>query len=219
MESFFTFTIDEPAFRLSIILAQFSQKMQGRIQGWKPTSKWLVVARAGSGEFPYEYVDSKYETWNEEVVIRLGEMTEPGTYYIYADTQDPDDGNVINWEYSVRVYTSSYIDLQRIDQPDGFLKSVLGSCVEQKCEFKPLVNNVKYYYGWVANTGYLVMHYHNQSPDMTLKIWTFLKDYDKDGVYPCDEIRDIPEGEELDLTPGMRLTYPIYWYLYKGCNA
>lgn len=89
--------------------------MQGWIQGWKPTSKRLIVARAHSGDFPYEYVDSKYESWNEEVVIRFGEMLEPGTYYIYADTQDPDDGNVIDWEYTVRVYTSSYIDLQRID--------------------------------------------------------------------------------------------------------
>ena len=38
-------------------------------------------------------------------------MLEPGTYYIYADTQDPDNGEVIDWEYTVRVYTSSYIDL------------------------------------------------------------------------------------------------------------
>jgi len=140
--------------------------MQGWISGWKPTSKRLVIAKAGSGDFAYEYIDSKYETWNEEVVIRLPEMIEPGTYYIYADVQDPDDGNVIDWEYTVRVYTSSYIELQKIDQPEGFMKSVLGSCIEKTCQFKSIADNlknVKYYYGWAANTGYLVMHYHNQS--------------------------------------------------------
>ena len=203
IESFYTFTIEEPAFRLSVVLAQWSAKMQGRIQGWKPTSKRIIVAKQGSGDFPYEYVESKYETWNEEVVIRFGEYLEPGTYYIYADIEEPEGGFLDN-EYTVRVYTSQYIDLQKIDQPDGFVKSVMGSCVEKTCQFKPLASNlnVKYYYGWAANTGYLVMHYHNQSDETTLHLTTFLKDYDKDGVWPCDELRDIPEGETVDLVPG-----------------
>lgn len=52
--------------------------MQGWIPGWKPTSKWLIIARAGSDQAPYEYIESWYETWNEEVVIRLPETIEAG---------------------------------------------------------------------------------------------------------------------------------------------
>ena len=43
--------------------------MQGWIPGWKPTSKWLIIAKQSDGDFPFEYIDARYETWNEEVVI------------------------------------------------------------------------------------------------------------------------------------------------------
>jgi len=143
-----------------------------------------------------------------------------GTYYLYSNINDPKDGGKIaTQEYSVRVYTASHITFQVIDKPNGFIESVIGHCAFKTCTLTPLVgNDIKYYYGWAANCGYLVMLYVNDSTDTTLSINTMITDYDKDGVIPIPSTLT-PEGDHADIPPSKIKVYPMYWYLYKGCNA
>ena len=90
-ESFFKFTIEEKASSVSVILAQFSEKMKGRIEGWKTSGIRLIVAKESNDKrFKYQYIDSRNELYNEEVVIMLGDI-DAGTYYLYADINDYKD--------------------------------------------------------------------------------------------------------------------------------
>lgn len=47
-ENFFKFTLEENASSVSVILAQFSEKMKGRIPDWKTSGIRLVVAKESS---------------------------------------------------------------------------------------------------------------------------------------------------------------------------
>lgn len=139
--------------------------MKGRIEGWKTSGIRLIVAKESNNQrFKYEYIDSRNELYNEEVVIMLGDI-DAGTYYLYADINDyKDDTQLPTSEYSVRVYSAQNVQLEKIDQPEGFIDSVMGSCVFKTQTLKPLAgNDIKYYYGWAAKCGYLAMLYVNDS--------------------------------------------------------
>ena len=87
--------------------------MNGRIKGWKTSGIRLIVAKESNDRwFKYEYIDSKDELYNEEVVIMLGDI-EIGTYYLYADINDYLDGSWLpTSEYSVRIYTAQNLVLE-----------------------------------------------------------------------------------------------------------
>jgi hypothetical protein len=221
-EHFFTFHFDDPASAVSVVLAQYSEKMQGRIPGWKSGPSRLIVAKeTGDAKFPFEYLASRNELYDEEVVIMLGDI-DAGTYYVYSDINDYTDGTPLpTTEYTVRVYSASDPHFEQIDaSPEGFIESVMGSCMF-KTDKKELLdgNDIVYYYGWSAKCGYLTMCYMNNSENKTLHINTILKSYDKEGIIPPNENMSTPEGDPATIGPGEVKVYPLYWYLYKGGNA
>ena len=126
---------------------------------------------------------------------------------------------MLNLEHSVRVYTASNTTLVEIPKPDLFIESIIGNCCFKTCTLNPLVgSDIKYYYGWAAECGYLCMLYVNDSQSTTLNINTIITDYDKEGVIPVPGTLN-PEGDPATVAPGQVKIYPMYWYLYKGCNA